>query len=148
MTGVLRAVFHTLSRKVHSMRVQRMEREAPQMGPESLTGFCPPFKEENTNIVQTPSESKAERILPPFPNHLMKSAWQRRYKTRKSQANILMNIQAKTLKHTKGTSDLAIEKSTFVETRRRRQGWFTTQNPVTIIHHIKQKRKVRAPFNS
>lgn len=60
-----------------------------------------------------------------------------------------MHRQAKTLKHPKGTSDLAIEKSTFVETRRRRQGWFTTQNPVTIIHHIKeQKRKVRAPLNS
>lgn len=82
LTGVLRAVFHTLSRKVHSMRVQRME-ESTQMGPDSLTGFCPPFKEENTNIVQTPSESKAERILPPFPNSFNKVSMAKALQNRK-----------------------------------------------------------------
>lgn len=71
---MLRVVFYTLNQKVHSMRVERMERETPPRGSDSLTGFCPTFREENTSIAQTPSESKGEGILPTFPNHLMKSA--------------------------------------------------------------------------
>lgn len=41
------------------------EKRSTQTGPDSVTAFCPPLKQENANTAQTPSESKAERVLPP-----------------------------------------------------------------------------------